>query len=129
MFVSGAAPLSKDIMRYFLSLDIFIRELYGMSETTGPHTIIRKGDIHLGSVGTALPGCRVLLHEKDLDGNGEVWMWGRNIMMGYLNREDKTCEDLDPQGYVHSGDIGSLAPTGHLSITGRYSRYSRSHKC
>ena len=118
-FFSGAAPIHKDIMKYFLSLDIVIRELYGMSETTGPHTIMRRGDINLGSVGTAMTGCRVLLHDKDPEGNGEVWMWGRNIMMGYLNREDKTCEDLDAQGYVHSGDIGSIASTGHLFITGK----------
>ncbi len=64
-------------------------------------------------------GCRTRLAEKnEQTGEGEVCMWGRNVMMGYLNREDKTTEDIDPEGWLHSGDMAKLDKDKFLFITG-----------
>ena len=72
----------------------------------------------IGSVGPTMPGCETRLANKDADGNGEICMKGRNLMMGYLNREDKTTEDIDQDGWLHSGDIGSIDANGFIFITG-----------
>lgn len=118
-FFTGAAPISHDVLKYFLSLDIVIHELYGMSETTGPHTVGFYGNRKLGSTGRLLPGCKNRLAEPDEKGQGEICMWGRHVMMGYLNREDKTSEDIDEEGWMHSGDLGKMDSEEFLFITGR----------
>jgi long-chain-fatty-acid--CoA ligase ACSBG len=117
-FFSGAAPISLDTLKYFLSLDIVIHELYGMSEVTGPQSIGYYNSCKVGSVGKILPGCKNRLANPDEKGEGEVCMWGRHVMMGYLNREDKTTEDVDEEGWMHSGDLGTLDSDGFLFITG-----------
>jgi long-subunit acyl-CoA synthetase (AMP-forming) len=61
--------------------------------------------------------------EADDKGVGEVCMWGRNVMMGYLNREDKTTEDIDKEGWFHSGDLGFQDEDGFLRITGKFLLY------
>ena len=118
-FFGGAAPLSMECLKYFCSLDIIVLELYGMSETTGPHTINFFNNWKIGTVGPLLSGCKNRLADPDEKGEGEVCMWGRHVMMGYLNRPDKTSEDVDEEGWMHSGDLGSMDSSGFLSITGR----------
>lgn len=118
-FFTGAAPIGEAVLKYFLSLDIKILELYGMSETTGPHTLSYLNSYKVGSTGKALPGCKTRFSEQDDKGEGEICMWGRHIMMGYLNREDKTTEDVDEEGWMHSGDLGRQDSDGFLFITGR----------
>jgi long-chain-fatty-acid--CoA ligase ACSBG len=118
-FYSGAAPISGETIKYFLSLDIVVHELYGMSEVCGPQSLQSGPKTVIGSVGPTMPGCHTRLHNKDADGNGEICMKGRNLMMGYLNREDKTTEDIDQDGWLHSGDIGSIDADGFIYITGR----------
>ena len=89
-----------------------------MSETTGPHCLM-VGDIpKLGCVGKAIAGVETKLINEDIDGNGEICMRGRNTMMGYLNRADKTTEDVDDDGWIHSGDIGSIDLEGYIYVTG-----------
>lgn len=66
-----------------------------------------------------VPGCRVKLVNQDADGIGEICLWGRTIFMGYLNMEDKTCEAIDSEGWLHTGDMGRLDADGFLYITGR----------
>ncbi len=117
-FFSGAAPIGIDTLKYFLSLDIVIQELYGMSEVTGPQSISYYGAYKLGSVGKIFPGAKNRLANPDNNGEGEVCMWGRHVMMGYLNREDKTTDDMDEEGWMHSGDLGSVDSEGFLFITG-----------
>ena len=118
---SGAAPISHDTIKYFLSLDIVIHEAFGMSEVTGPHCVMPVlPKAVIGSVGPVLPGSFVRFADEDNDGNGEVYMKGRNLMMGYLNREDKTTEDIDEDGWLHSGDIGSMDKDGFVFITGTF---------
>ena len=117
-FLSGAAPLGEETLKYFMSLDIVIQEVYGMSETTGAHTGM-TGKPKLNSVGKAIPGAEIKLIDEDSKGEGEICMRGRNTMMGYLNREDKTIEDVDSEGWIHSGDVGSIDDDGYLFITGK----------
>ena len=118
-FYSGAAPISGETIKYFLSLDIVVHELYGMSEVCGPQSLQTGPKTVVGSVGPTMPGCQTRLANKDVDGNGEICMKGRNLMMGYLNREDKTTEDIDKDGWLHSGDIGSIDADGYIFITGK----------
>ena len=80
-FFTGAAPIGHEVLKYFLSLDIKILELYGMSETTGPHTLSYLNSYKVGSVGRAIPGVKTRFSEPDDKGEGEICMWGRHIMM------------------------------------------------
>ncbi|XP_030583871.1 long-chain-fatty-acid--CoA ligase ACSBG2 [Archocentrus centrarchus] len=116
---TGAAPITKDTLEFFLSLNITLFELYGMSESSGPHTISRRDAFKLTSCGVEIPGCKTKLHNKDEEGNGEICFWGRHVFMGYLNMPDKTAEALDAEGWLHSGDLGKQDENGLLFITGR----------
>ncbi|ELV10010.1 Long-chain-fatty-acid--CoA ligase ACSBG2 [Tupaia chinensis] len=118
-FISGAAPLAEDTTQFFLSLDIPIGQMYGMSESSGPHTISNANMYRILSCGKVLNGCKILLIHQDKDGIGEVCLWGRNIFMGYLEREDMTMEAIDEEGWLHSGDLGRMDNLGFLYITGR----------
>ncbi|KAF4796407.1 Long-chain-fatty-acid--CoA ligase ACSBG2 [Turdus rufiventris] len=116
---TGAAPITRDTLEFFLSLNIPVLELYGMSESSGPHTISLPHAFKLGSCGKELTGCYTLIHKPDKDGIGEICFSGRHIFMGYLNMEDKTKEAIDEDGWLHSGDLGKHDKDGFLFITGR----------
>ncbi|XP_058231633.1 long-chain-fatty-acid--CoA ligase ACSBG2-like isoform X3 [Hemibagrus wyckioides] len=116
---TGAAPITKDTLEYFMSLNIPIFELYGMSESTGPHTVSYSNNYRIMSCGRVIPGCKTKLDKPDADGNGEVCFWGRHVFMGYLNMADKTSEALDEEGWLHSGDLGKHDTNNFLYITGR----------
>ncbi|XP_052048948.1 long-chain-fatty-acid--CoA ligase ACSBG2 [Apodemus sylvaticus] len=118
-FFSGASPLSQDVSEFFLSLDIPIGEIYGMSECSGPHSVSNRNVYRVLSCGKVLTGCKNMLYKQNKDGVGEVCMWGRHVFMGYLDREDATLEALDEDGWLHSGDIGRLDSHDFLYITGR----------
>uniref|UniRef100_A0A667XS11 long-chain-fatty-acid--CoA ligase n=1 Tax=Myripristis murdjan TaxID=586833 RepID=A0A667XS11_9TELE len=116
---TGAAPVTKETLEYFMSLNIPLMEVYGMSESSGPHTVSLINDFRIMSCGKVLPGCKTKLDNPDKDGNGEVCFWGRHIFMGYLNMPDKTAEALDQDGWLHSGDLGKHDQNNFLYITGR----------
>ncbi|NWV44640.1 ACBG2 ligase, partial [Daphoenositta chrysoptera] len=116
---TGAAPITRDTLEFFLSLNIPVLELYGMSESSGPHTVSLPHAFKLGSCGKELAGCHTLIHKPDRDGTGEICFSGRHIFMGYLNMEDKTKEAIDEDGWLHSGDLGKHDKDGFLFITGR----------
>ncbi|XP_017546456.1 long-chain-fatty-acid--CoA ligase ACSBG2-like [Pygocentrus nattereri] len=116
---TGAAPITKDTLEYFMSLNIQLYELYGMSESTGPHSISCANNYQIMSCGKVIPGCRTKLDKPDADGNGEVCFWGRHVFMGYLDMPEKTEEALDSEGWLHSGDLGKHDKNGFLYITGR----------
>ncbi|KAG7514293.1 long-chain-fatty-acid-CoA ligase ACSBG2 isoform X2 [Solea senegalensis] len=116
---TGAAPITRDTLEFFLSLDIPLYELYGMSESSGPHTISLPNAFRLTSCGIDLPGCKTKLHNPDEEGNGEICFWGRHVFMGYLNMPEKTEEALDAEGWLHSGDLGKHDQNKFLYITGR----------
>ncbi|XP_059490029.1 long-chain-fatty-acid--CoA ligase ACSBG2 [Neocloeon triangulifer] len=119
LFVSAAAPIASDVVKYFMSLDIPVMEAYGMSEAAGAHTLNTNEFFKIDSVGKTLPGMQTLLFEQDASKQGEICMNGRQVFMGYLNNEEKTKEAMDAQGWLHSGDIGKEDENGFLYITGR----------
>ncbi|OQV24216.1 Long-chain-fatty-acid--CoA ligase ACSBG2 [Hypsibius exemplaris] len=116
---SGAAPIRRETQDFFLSLDIPIYDIYGMSECSGPHTVNLPGAFKLGSAGKTLFGVRTQISNPDAEGNGEICMYGRHVFMGYLGLEDKTKEALDEHSYLRTGDIGKVDADGYLFITGR----------
>ncbi|XP_019368910.1 PREDICTED: long-chain-fatty-acid--CoA ligase ACSBG2 isoform X1 [Gavialis gangeticus] len=116
---TGAAPITKETVEFFLSLNIPVYELYGMSESSGPHTISLPHAFRISSCGKEITGCRTMIYKPDSDGNGEICFSGRHVFMGYLNMEDKTKEAIDEAGWLHSGDLGKHDKDGFLFITGR----------
>ncbi|XP_054395424.1 long-chain-fatty-acid--CoA ligase ACSBG2 isoform X5 [Pongo abelii] len=118
-FISGTAPLNQETAEFFLSLDIPIGELYGLSESSGPHTISNQNNYRLLSCGKILTGCKNMLFQQNKDGIGEICLWGRHIFMGYLESETETTEAIDDEGWLHSGDLGQLDSLGFLYVTGR----------
>uniref|UniRef100_A0A3P8WG75 Long-chain-fatty-acid--CoA ligase ACSBG2 n=1 Tax=Cynoglossus semilaevis TaxID=244447 RepID=A0A3P8WG75_CYNSE len=116
---TGAAPISRDTLEFFLSLDIPLYELYGMSECSGPHTISIPTAFRITSCGKEIPGCKTKLYNPDQEGIGEICFWGRHVFMGYLNMAKMTQEAVDADGWLHSGDLGKQDRNGFLYITGR----------
>jgi long-chain-fatty-acid--CoA ligase ACSBG len=117
--VTSAAPIARETINYFLSLDIPLLEIYGMSECTGPETINIPERFLIGSVGRSLPGTELRLDNPDAEGNGEICWRGRHVFMGYMKNDQATAEAIDDQGWLHSGDVGKLDANGFLFITGR----------
>ncbi|XP_033730956.1 long-chain-fatty-acid--CoA ligase ACSBG2-like, partial [Pecten maximus] len=117
--VSGAAPIMRDTLECFFSFDITVLEVYGMSESTGPHTVGTNDCFRLSSVGKEIPGVHTKLADKDDEGNGEVCMQGRHVFMGYLNNAEKNAEAFDSDGWLRTGDIGKKDKDNFLYITGR----------
>ncbi|XP_069061776.1 long-chain-fatty-acid--CoA ligase ACSBG2-like isoform X2 [Pleurodeles waltl] len=117
--LTGAAPITNDTMEFFLSLNIPLMEIYGMSECSGPHTMSQPDAFRIPSCGMELEGCQTRIHRPEEDGTGEICFWGRHVFMGYLNMEDSTKEALDEEGWLHSGDLGKHDEDGFLYVTGR----------
>ncbi|XP_067841253.1 long-chain-fatty-acid--CoA ligase ACSBG2-like isoform X2 [Heptranchias perlo] len=116
---TGAAPITKETLEFFLSLRITLYELYGMSESTGPHTVSYAGSYRITSCGKEMFGCQTKIDKPDDQGTGELCFWGRHVFMGYLNMTEQTKEALDAEGWLHSGDLGKHDKDGFLYITGR----------
>ena len=117
IFVSGAAPLKKNIQQFFHALGAYIFNAYGLSETTGCITIMMPKEIHeyrFNSVGRALEGTEVIIGD-----GGEILFRSRTCFMGYLNREADTIKAIDNKKRVHSGDIGEFDSGDRLFIKGR----------
>lgn len=124
VLIVSAAPLKAATFEYFKSLDMPIMNVYGMSECNGPETTAKPLKVKEDSVGYALPETHIKIDKRDkteggLENEGEVCFRGRNNFIGYLNNEEKTRETLDPEGYIHSGDIGTKDEEGFVKITGR----------
>jgi len=111
--VSGAAPISAEVLEFFSGLDVNIREVYGQSEDTGPTTFNQPGATRFGTVGPAVPGVEVKIAE-----DGEILVKGKNVFLGYYKEPAATADALDADGYLHSGDLGAFEGP-FLRITGR----------
>jgi len=112
--VSGAAPISQELLHWFHGIGVRISEGYGMTECAGVSHVNPPGDIRIGTVGAALPGVECRLADS-----GEVLMRGTNVFEGYLHNPEATAETIDDDGWLHTGDIGTLDDDGYLRITGR----------
>ncbi|CAD1476724.1 unnamed protein product, partial [Heterotrigona itama] len=117
--ISAAAPLNNEIKEYFLSIDVIILDVFGMSECSGGHTASTPDEFKLGSVGRTIPLFETKVNNPDNNGEGEICMYGRHIFMGYLNQPEKTEEALDAEAWLHSGDMGKIDSDGYVHITGR----------
>ena len=116
---TGAAPIALETHEYFMSLDLPIMEVYGMSETAGLITVSRPVHYRTGSCGVTMPGTEMKLKDPDAEGNGEITTRGRQIMMGYMYNEEKTAQAFTEDGYLRTGDVGKVDEDGFLFITGR----------
>ncbi|MGB2953627.1 MAG: AMP-binding protein, partial [Gaiellaceae bacterium] len=112
--ISGAAPLAPEICRFFHALGILILEGYGLTECTSAAAVNRPDWFKFGTVGPALPGIELLIAE-----DGEILMRTPTIFAGYYKDEEATRAILDDEGWLHSGDVGSLDDDGFLTITDR----------
>jgi long-chain acyl-CoA synthetase len=113
--LSGAAPISPKILRWFFALGVPMFEIWGMTETCGGSSANYPGFIKLGSIGIAAPH-----NEMKLDAvTGEILIRGPNIFSGYLNLPDKTKEIFDSEGWMHTGDVGTQDAQGFFAITDR----------
>jgi long-chain acyl-CoA synthetase len=111
--ISGAAPIAPDVLQFFASIDLPIREIYGQSEDSGPTSYNLPGRTRIGSVGPPLPGLEVKLGD-----DGEILIRGPNVFMGYYKEPEATAETLK-DGWLCSGDLGAFDRDGFLTITGR----------
>jgi long-chain acyl-CoA synthetase len=112
--VSGGAPLAKEIIEFFHALDILILEGYGLTECTTAATVNRPTSYRFGTVGPALPGVRLRIAD-----DGEVLIETETIFDGYYKDEEATREILPGDGWLRSGDVGTLDEDGFLTITDR----------
>jgi long-chain acyl-CoA synthetase len=120
--VSGAAALPRAVAEFMESLGIQVHEGYGLTETCGSATAQPKDAVRLGSVGKAVPGVTIVLDKTvagATDDEGEVILYGENIMRGYHKRKGDTSDALTPDGGLRTGDLGRLDADGYLYITGR----------
>ncbi|XP_025312969.1 long-chain-fatty-acid--CoA ligase ACSBG2-like isoform X1 [Canis lupus familiaris] len=117
-FFNLGLGLPRATMDYFLSLNMPIFELYGLSESTGIHTLSRQQDFRLLSCGKSLPSTHTKMQREDEEGIGDIHIWGRNVFMGYLNDEENTQEKIDVHGWLHTGDLGFLDTDEFLYIMG-----------
>ena len=113
-FISGAAALNPEIAAWFHAAGILILEGYGSTENSAGATVNHPNHYKMGTVGPALPGTEVRIGEND-----EVLLRGPHIMAGYHNLPEETERTLDAEGWLHTGDKGSLDADGFLTITGR----------
>ena len=113
--VTGAAPISPDLVRWYLALGVPMLEVWGMTETCGASTGVPATLMKPGSIGPAAS-----FNEVKLDpATGEILVRGKNVFAGYLNLPEKTAETIDKDGWLHTGDVGVVDADGYFKITDR----------
>ncbi len=113
-YMIGAAPAPLEVLEFFAAIGIPICEVWGMSELTSVATLVPRDRLRLGTVGPAIPGVELRLAD-----DGEVLVRGETVMAGYRNQPERTAETIDPDGWLHTGDVGELDADGFLRIVDR----------
>ena len=113
--VTGAAPISPELVKWYLALGVPMLEVWGMTETCGAATGVPASRIKPGSIGPAASYNGVRLDPA----TGEILVRGPNVFKGYLNQPERTAETIDPEGWLHTGDVGLIDADGYLRITDR----------
>ncbi len=112
--ISGAAPIAPQVLEWFWALGVTVREGYGQTEGTGLGTVNPPGRVKMGSVGQALPAVELRIAD-----DGEILLRSPGVFPGYFKNPDATAATVDPDGWLHSGDVGTLDADGYLTITDR----------
>ena len=112
-FVSGGAPLSREIMEFFHAVGLPVFEAYGATETTSPTTVSDFDHFKFGTVGKPLPGVEVKIAD-----DGEILVRGRNVFLGYF-KDPRTTQEALVDGWYRTGDIGRIDDEGFLTILDR----------
>ncbi len=113
--VTGAAPISPELVKWYMALGVPMLEVWGMTETCGASTGVPATRMKPGSIGPAAG-----FNEVRLDpATGEILVRGTNVFMGYLNLPEKTAETIDADGWLHTGDVGTVDDEGFFRITDR----------
>ncbi|MCF8198341.1 MAG: long-chain fatty acid--CoA ligase [Sulfuritalea sp.] len=114
MLITGAAPISPDLVRWYMALGVPMLEVWGMTESSSVAISTPITHIKPGSIG--IPGEP---SEVRLSDEGEILVRGPNVFMGYLNQPEKTAETIDADGWLHTGDVGSVDEEGFYRISDR----------
>ncbi|MBI4989389.1 MAG: long-chain fatty acid--CoA ligase [Rhodocyclales bacterium] len=112
--VTGAAPISPDLVRWYMALGVPMLEVWGMTESGGGATCTPASRIKPGMIGTANAYCEVAVSPE-----GELLIRGDSVFMGYLNQPEKTAETIDAEGWLHTGDVGYKDADGFFKISDR----------
>ncbi len=112
--ISGAAPISPQVLEFFWALGLRVREGYGQTENTAQATITPRKDVRIGKVGPAVPGTEVRIAA-----DGEIFTRGPGSFIGYFDDPEATVAALDEDGWLHTGDVGELDDDGFLTIIDR----------
>ena len=113
--VTGAAPISPELVKWYLALGVPTLEVWGMTETCGASTGVPAHRMKPGSIGPAGEFNEVRLDPQ----TSEILVRGPNVFMGYLNLPEKTAETLDADGWLHTGDVGTVDADGYFRIIDR----------
>ncbi len=114
MLITGAAPISPDLVRWYMALGVPMLEVWGMTESSSVAISTPIDRIKPGSIGIPGEPCEVRLSEQ-----GEILVRGPNVFMGYLNQPEKTAETIDADGWLHTGDVGTVDAEGFYRISDR----------
>jgi long-chain acyl-CoA synthetase len=112
---SGAAPIDPELLRWLRTIGLNIGEVYGQTEVCGPTSVAAPNAIRIGTVGRPLPGMEVRIDQTD----GEILVRGPNVCAGYFCNDEATRLLFDDDGWMFTGDLGTLDEDGYLRITGR----------
>jgi long-chain acyl-CoA synthetase len=110
----GAAPIGRDLLEFFDACGVLVLEGYGLTETCAAAAINTVDAVRFGTIGRALPGCEVAVAP-----DGEILIRGPQVFRGYFKDAGATEAMLTPDGWLHSGDLGSISQDGFVTITGR----------